>query len=50
MEYNRNATSTLNDLERITFEQLNKSYESDVLLYDKNEKLYYSNDKGIPTR
>lgn len=45
MEHNKNATSKLNDLERITFEQLDESYESDVLLYDKNEKLYYKNDK-----
>ncbi len=45
MKYNKMATDKLNSLKRISFDQMDKTYESDVLLYEKNIKLFYTDDK-----
>lgn len=45
MNYNNTATSKLNSLKRIPFEQINIKYEEDVLLYSENLKLFYKDDK-----
>lgn len=45
MENDKIATSQLNKLKRISFEQIDESYESDVLLYKENFQLFYNADK-----
>lgn len=45
MNCNNRATTKLNSLKRIHFEQIDKKYEEDVLLYNENLKLFYENDK-----
>lgn len=45
MNHNNTATSKLNSLKRIDFEQIDIKYEEDVLLYSENLKLLYKDDK-----
>lgn len=45
MNYNKIATSKLNNLKRISFKNIDKNYEYDVLLYEGNSQLFYNNDK-----
>ena len=45
MNYNKAATSKLNSLKKITFEQTDIKYEENVLLYIENSKLFYNADK-----
>lgn len=45
MKYNKEATAELNNLKRIPLEQINQKHPSDVLLYDKADKLFYNEDK-----
>lgn len=45
MNCNKAATSKLNSLKKITFEQTDIKYKENVLLYAENSKLFYSADK-----
>lgn len=45
MKYDKISTNELNSLKRISFEQIETTYESDVLLYENDVDLLYNNDK-----
>lgn len=45
MEYNELVTDKLNELKRISFEQIDLDYKEDVLLYEEDKQLLYKDDK-----